>query len=235
MMDTQTWFPTPIYLHQTPLNVRKELKQELLGICNTLSFEHVEGWQDNTHRLNVDPFAKNILTGSSFLDYLHIHINQYITDIGGRVRPYYIEHSWFTKTDKGQYAHQHAHGSSDIAGVYYVQTNGKDGDLWFQPPHAILQSNYIMSEIQMNNNVPPKEGKLLLWPGFLQHGVRQNTTNSERISLSFNIQIQRYVFKLDYGTYNEVFKDTLTVSRREVQSSGKVAAVPPRPFPGKRI
>ncbi len=39
----------------------------------------------------------------------------------------------------------------------------------------------------------------------------------------------------DYEENNQIFKDSLTISRREEQGSGKVAAIPPRPFPGKRI
>ena len=44
--------------------------------------------------------------------------------------------------------------------------------------------------------------------------------------------------KDDYNDYEEndqIFKDTLTISRREEQSSSKTSPVPPRPFPGKRI
>ena len=44
--------------------------------------------------------------------------------------------------------------------------------------------------------------------------------------------------KDDYNDYEEndqIFKDTLTISRREEQGSGKTSPVPPRPFPGKRI
>ena len=39
----------------------------------------------------------------------------------------------------------------------------------------------------------------------------------------------------DYEENDQIFKDTLTISRREEQSSNQTSAVPPRPFPGKRI
>ena len=39
----------------------------------------------------------------------------------------------------------------------------------------------------------------------------------------------------DYEENNQIFKDSLTISRREEQGSSKTSAVPPRPFPGKRI
>ena len=39
----------------------------------------------------------------------------------------------------------------------------------------------------------------------------------------------------DYEENNQIFKDSLTISRREEQGSNQTSAVPPRPFPGKRI
>ena len=38
----------------------------------------------------------------------------------------------------------------------------------------------------------------------------------------------------DYEENNQIFKDSLTISRREEQGSSKSSPVPPRPFPGKR-
>lgn len=39
----------------------------------------------------------------------------------------------------------------------------------------------------------------------------------------------------DYEENDQIFKDTLTISRREEQSDKQVAAIPPRPFPGKGV
>ena len=39
----------------------------------------------------------------------------------------------------------------------------------------------------------------------------------------------------DYEENDQIFKDSLTISRREEQGSSKTSAVPPKPFPGKRI
>ena len=39
----------------------------------------------------------------------------------------------------------------------------------------------------------PMEGKLIIFPGWLLHGVRQNSTDNTRISLSFNITFKNAV------------------------------------------
>ena len=34
---------------------------------------------------------------------------------------------------------------------------------------------------------PPKEGRLVLFPSWVSHGVRENHTDEDRISISFNL------------------------------------------------
>ena len=50
------------------------------------------------------------------------------------------------QTKKGNYAPVHSHGWTDIAGVYYISTNGKDGDLYFENLNNLLSGNYIYHE-----------------------------------------------------------------------------------------
>lgn len=53
-----------------------------------------------------------------------------------------------------------------------------------------------------------------------------------------NVSVPPKQVKDDYNDYeenNQIFKDTLTISRREEQGSSKTSPVPPKPFPGKRI
>ena len=38
-----------------------------------------------------------------------------------------------------------------------------------------------------------------------------------------------------YAKDTKITEDTTALSRREEQSSSKVVAVPPRPYPGKRV
>ena len=44
----------------------------------------------------------------------------------------------------------------------------------------------------------PEEGKLLLFPAYLQHSVDENLSDDERIVISFNIDINKLIiFKLN--------------------------------------
>ena len=248
-MNTTPYFSVPIYKYQTPFLERKDFTDEMGNMYNSLEFNHMPNWEADTHELNLQPFNGNVIEGMpKFGKYLKRHINHYLDEFGchkehkmgsSSSRDYVITQAWFTRTSQGQYAHQHGHGENDISGVYYFKTNGGDGNLWFQTPFHHLASNFVFGQLMAELEVQPKVGKLLLWPGMLQHGVTSNKTDNTRVSLSFNIQFRRNGFIIDdYDDYEEnhqIFKDTLTVSRRQEQGSNQTVAVPPRPFPGKRI
>ena len=196
-MGVYPWFPTPVYIEGSN---DETIQKELLEVYNKLEFSQIEGWSPHTHELNQYPFGRNILKEYecyNFLDFLDSHIKRYLQAIGfeGQYGPnqeqYVIDGAWFTKTKKGKYAHIHNHGSNDLSGVYYLQTNGKDGNLIFKSIHEYLQSNYIFEHTVEDISLPVEKGLIALWPGILNHGTQVNETDHERISLSFNIQFRR--------------------------------------------
>jgi uncharacterized protein (TIGR02466 family) len=97
-----------------------------------------------------------------------------------------------TLNELGSYAVMHDHGSSDISGVYYYKTNEQDGNLFFQTPNKLLSSNFLFKSIPSIVEYTPKVGKIVLFPGWLNHGVHTNTTDNERVSISFNIKLIDY-------------------------------------------
>ena len=99
--------------------------------------------------------------------------------------------SWFSKFTPGDYAQIHNHKHVDISGVYYYKTNGDDGDFFFESPNPHLSTSYTFGHLGRRWEYKPKSGKILLFPGWLNHGVKTNETKDERISLSFNIIFSR--------------------------------------------
>ena len=98
-----------------------------------------------------------------------------------------VRTSWFSLFKKGNYAHIHKHGFSDISGVYYYRTNGSDGDIFFETPVTETGCSKFWINHSLTFNIAPEKGLIILFPGWLSHGVRTNTTDNQRISLSFNI------------------------------------------------
>ncbi|PCJ27093.1 MAG: hypothetical protein COA96_04040 [SAR86 cluster bacterium] len=90
---------------------------------------------------------------------------------------------------------EHLHPYSHISGVFYVKSevgspaiSFKDPRMgrWMMPPAA----DGNRAENTFHANILPDEGKLLMFPSWLEHGVPPNQLDSERISMSFNFEMQ---------------------------------------------
>ena len=92
---------------------------------------------------------------------------------------------------KGNFCHIHEHGHVDISGVYYYDTSGDDGNLFFICPTPGLLSSPAYRQKSMIHEESPEIGKIVLFPGWLHHGVEINTTDSTRICVAFNIVFER--------------------------------------------
>ncbi len=207
-MPIQPAFPTPVYLQKAFDDQYETIQKELWDTYNSLDFYHNE--VDNDHDLSVGEdgslFTENVLDRfncTNFLSFIHDNLMQFMDELGyNGNREYYVLHSWFTRTLKGQHAPLHDHGSIDVSGVYYLQTNRKDGDLIFYSPHRNLVSSFLYSIVDGTQGLPPDEGLLAFWPGLLYHTTETNRTDSVRISVSFNIQFARDGFTLQNANTN---------------------------------
>ena len=72
------------------------------------------------------------------------------------------------------------------------------GVIVFDPPTAFQSHNEIKSytdDFKNENNIyhsyyfNPTEGRILIFPSHLDHQVKENKSNEDRISLSFNIRL----------------------------------------------
>ena len=201
-MPVHNIFPTPVYAKQLLGSKQGEINQELYSVYkpdkmvkNTHTYNHT-----SSHQVSCDDegnmFSTNIVKETpKFAKFLEDCTLDYQRQLGmGSPIPFAITESWFTKTTKGQHAPIHAHGNSDISGVYYLQTNGSDGELVLKNPMTCANNNIIMFLNSMKwgeKRMPLKPGLLLLWPAFLEHGTYVNLTPQDRVSFSFNITVSQ--------------------------------------------
>ena len=144
------------------------------------------------------------MSENKFLDFLYENVNEYLKQVTPYDWfPFIVTNSWITKTVKNKYAHEHHHGFSDISGVYYINTNGEDGNLQFDNINSGMSGNYIISALKSKEVAPLENGLLLLWPGPLKHGTQANKTDNERLSLSFNILVARPGFPYKEGVFEK--------------------------------
>tara|TARA_R100000742_G_C4270462_1_gene89168 strand:- start:521 stop:1114 length:594 start_codon:yes stop_codon:yes gene_type:complete len=95
----------------------------------------------------------------------------------------------------------HLHQYCIISGVYFLNAPKDCGDLLFRNPSLNLEYDWHPSKMIGHNShnssvyhFVPEEGKLLLFPPWVEHLVRPNLNKKEeRISLSFNV-VHKHLF-----------------------------------------
>jgi uncharacterized protein (TIGR02466 family) len=101
---------------------------------------------------------------------------------------------WANVNGKYAYNNVHNHPNSLLSGVYYVKAEEDCGDLSLIDPRKqawIMQPEFT-ERTPMNSPVqfiPPEAGALIIFPSWFDHGVNQNLSAEERISMSFNINL----------------------------------------------
>ena len=99
---------------------------------------------------------------------------------------------WVNVNGPNSFNQLHTHPNSLISGVYYAKTPADSGELILHDPRK--QASVYQAPLSGRNfrnvhqyQVEPKEGRLVLFPSWLEHGVGQNRSEEERVSFSFNI------------------------------------------------
>lgn len=112
----------------------------------------------------------------------------------------FIDNMWANLNPRYGYNRGHTHPNVLWSGVYYVQSNEASGRIIFIDPRAqahVLEPRYAPSEKRKAEAwsevyYQPVEGRIILFPAWLQHEVEPNLSDAEgpagdRISVSFNI------------------------------------------------
>jgi len=182
-------FSTPLYTTQIEGEEFTEIQEEIANsLLKVNSFEKKTDWGD-THYVTSVNFGKCFITEfklEKFRKILNKHLKNYCDILNFKPKNYYSE-SWLTLFKKHDYGHSHTHGSSDISGTYYYKTNGKDGNIVFTTPVVQAEISKCFMHTTTTWEHKPIEGKLLLFPAYLRHHITRNTTDNDRMSLSFNI------------------------------------------------
>ena len=103
--------------------------------------------------------------------------------------------SWVHVTRDGGYHEVHYHPNCSWCGIYYLEV----GDCSLNPPNGVnrffspVQIGYedfgSMAFRQTAYTVPPEEGKLVLFPSYLEHSATPYRGKTDRIVISFNARV----------------------------------------------
>ena len=102
---------------------------------------------------------------------------------------------WVNHQDKYQYQEYHDHRERIISGIYYIDVpEGAPGIMMKTPLKANFDDLFFNEDaVQEVNHLDIQTGDLLLFPSWLDHGVKANMTDSHRVNVSFNFGVPELV------------------------------------------
>ena len=190
-MTIELFFPTPVYYEIASPEVHKKIKAEYKKAEKAI-LKNVKPkvWGDNieaSYGTVINLFSEYKLPALE--EFIRCHVSTFSKTLYTVHKDYEFTESWVNYYHKGQYQNVHIHPHAKISGVYYMQTNGADGNLRFHPPGYSFRYDEGYNTNLTHNTMAhqPQEGKLILFPSFAPHSVQPNMTDDVRISISFNV------------------------------------------------
>lgn len=105
---------------------------------------------------------------------------------------------WFNINSQYCYNVKHSHGGALLSGVLWVKVPKNSGkfhfvlpDSYFQPELVANTEESYADEVNLFGNYPvdDREGRLMIFPSNMPHRVTMNQSTEDRISISFNLNL----------------------------------------------
>jgi uncharacterized protein (TIGR02466 family) len=198
-------FSTPVVLFDVPdavtLNaeLRKAIEQRQKSDAGT-QHSNLGGWQSSW---DMDRWG-----GAAAIKLLALArnaANRVTSDRQGKqVATAWRANMWANVNKAGHGNEFHSHPGSFWSGVYYVDDGGVGadpglgGELEFMDPRGPGPAMYAPHlafavpgglSVGANETVPPRTGRMVLFPAWVLHQVRPYRGNAERISIAFNLSL----------------------------------------------
>ena len=175
-------FPVPVYFENCNFDYTEEfefLKKQPSRI------------DDRKRQTSADTFLLRKQELKRLKDWIEITLDTFVKNVYKSQTELYITQSWLNTIGFGGGLSAHHHPNSIISGVWYPEiTMGQTPSIHFC---NYQKSSNILLNVDDNNlynsdtmYAPIQSGNLILFPSNLFHGVKPNTTDKNRYSLSFN-------------------------------------------------
>jgi len=189
---TRPLFPSLVWT--TLFDDRTSFNTRMLALANQMKDSdpagvaktNVEGWQSPNVLQNLDEFGQ---------------MNRRILDVCRRIAESqnflpnvtYQHQAWVNISPPGASNKVHFHPNCHLSGVYYVSLQAPEcGSIFFRDPRVAAgmlrppigqETHFTATEVRMR----PEEGRMYVFPAWLEHGVEVNRSDRDRVSISFNV------------------------------------------------
>ena len=197
--DVIPMFPTLLWKIRVKPELRDAIDAGILAMLESMRrdldrLEPGHGWQSE-QALHEREELQDLVTcvsnaTRSILRFLHIGHEAF--EITG---------CWATVLARGAAHKAHSHPNNYLSGVYYVRTSPGADTINFHDPRnqaGVIRPPVVELTAENTDQVVVKvtNGTLLLFPSYLEHSVDANTSEEERVSISFNIMFSSFTERL---------------------------------------
>ena len=185
-------FGCPIYEEILHLSDNEEhaIKNEI----NKIGFRSPKDWLcsvdttfENDNQLHLSPVF------SSLASKLNDHAINFARNLNFKLSSFKlkIHDMWCNRYTKYQSQEKHSHGRHFLSCAYFFSAPENSAPLiFFNPTHEAIINFPTEHDINLHAfSVTPEKGKILIFPGWLEHGVKLNKTEEPRITFSCNWNI----------------------------------------------
>ena len=183
----------PVQHEHTPFRLTDD---EVSVITNN---EYYKRNRDHLNHLTKTSFLLKDTRLSRVKDFLDEHMNSFIENVIEIKNKFVMTQSWSTITKKGEQHQLHNHPNAMFSLVFYVSAEGsKSGNFVINLHPSELKKRWNFSFKIKKYNVFNSQtwdfevntGDLIIFPAWMQHFTRENTTNKDKIIIGVNYFIE---------------------------------------------
>jgi len=156
--------------------------QDPAGVENT----NVRGWQSPNNVQNLPEFEP--------LNLRILQVCQRIAESQHFHPDLVLQHeAWININPPGASNKIHFHANCHFSGIYYISLKPPEcGSIFFRDPRVASRmltypttqpTEFTSDEVRMD----PEAGRMYVFPGWLEHGVEENRSDQDRVSIAFNV------------------------------------------------
>lgn len=192
-MSTLDLFAVKIYKTQYPQVdvIREQLFPKLIELFEQTKNNNVESMYNGTLcTYNTNALLQTYPETQELIAFAELHARQYWKQLkySPLLEPKVIQ-VWANETPHSGWVRSHLHGSMPLTAVLYVSAEKGMGNLVIENPlDAILSSqpmDYKEQEL-LHHEVEVTTGDFVMFPGWIRHHVKPNTTNEKRLIIGIN-------------------------------------------------
>jgi uncharacterized protein (TIGR02466 family) len=191
-------FPQVVYSNYVDLNTDsiEKYSYRLMRDDNGRKVSNVGGWQSN------DLFLSDF-NNQNLNDTIHSNIRSLFSSLSLKL-DFFVTNLWININGKNDYNIIHTHPGSFLSGILYIKAPKNSGSVVFYDPTIRVREGYNEYwHLKVGEDLPgdhifaesweyqPEKNLLFLFPSWLEHYVKRNESDEERISIAFNIGVKK--------------------------------------------